>query len=276
MKGTPTRNRYSPVVIRGARLGLPTGEDLMENEEAALNGMPRGTDLPYDDGEPMESPWHRNEMYLLIDSLATHWKDRDDVFIGGNMFVYYSDKQEFNRDFRGPDFFVVKGVERDKNRASWISWDERGRLPDLIIELLSQSTKSIDRGEKKKLYCETFRVHEYFCYDPEEELLEGWRRMEGSRYEAIDVEPNGRMRSEALDLTLGIWEGRFIDLAARWLRFFSNGGKVVTTARELEATGRAREAAGRVKEVKARKAAEAKLEHLERELAALRKKRKNT
>ena len=246
----------------------------MEDEEAALKSMPRGFDLPYDDGEPMESPWHRNEMYLLIDSLAAHWKDRNDIYIGGNMFVYYSDIQEFNCDFRGPDFFVVKGVDRSKKRASWISWDEGGRLPDVIVELLSQSTRSIDRGEKKKLYTEIFRVHEYFCYDPEECRLEGWRRVGGTQYEAIPAEANGRMRSQALDLFLGIWQGRFIDIDDRWLRFFTASGKLVLTEKEVEATGREKERAKVLKESKARRAAEERMKTLERELAALKKKRK--
>src|SRR5829696_5118499 len=46
--------------------------------------------LPDNDGEPLESPWHFNAIALLKDTLAWHWRDRDDYFVGGNMFVYYN------------------------------------------------------------------------------------------------------------------------------------------------------------------------------------------
>jgi hypothetical protein len=50
---------------------------------------------------------------LWIISLKHHWRDngthrsreRQDYFVGGNMFIYYSRRQVRNRDFRGPDFF---------------------------------------------------------------------------------------------------------------------------------------------------------------------------
>ena len=47
-------------------------------------------DLPYDDGEPLESNWHRLQINLLGDALHQHWSERTDFFAGGNMFVYYS------------------------------------------------------------------------------------------------------------------------------------------------------------------------------------------
>lgn len=269
------RGRLSPVIVRGTPLGLPTGKDLLENGEAALRSMPRGADLPYGDGEPMESPWHLHQMVLLIDSLKAHWRDRDDFFCGGNMFLYFSDRQEFSRDFRGPDFFVVNGgVDRYRERLSWIAWEENGRLPDLIVELLSKTTKRIDRGEKRKLYCGKFRVHEYICYDPVDERLEGWRRQEGKRYTEIEPEANGRMWCEELQLYLGLWAGTIQDIRANWLRFFTRSGDLVLTDRELAVADRARVAAEAEAEAKARKAAEAELARLKRELASLKKKRK--
>ena len=281
------RNRYSPVIVRGAPLGLPTGKDLYADPEAALRSMPRGRDLPYDDGEPMESPWHLNQMVLLIDSLKTHWYDRDDFFCGGNMFLYFSDRQEFNRDFRGPDFFVVKGVDRYRDRVSWIAWEEGGRLPNVIIELLSEPTRKIDRGEKKVLYSTIFRTPEYFCYDPATDVIEGWRIQQGNSYQPVPAEPNGRISSKELELELGRWDGTIRDNRARWLRFFTRDGNLVLTRDEVaegkarDAEGKARDAEGKARdaeklaraEAKARKAAEAELERLKRQLAARKKKK---
>jgi hypothetical protein len=50
-------------------------------------------ELPYEDGEPLESSWHRLQINLLGDVLHQHWPERTDFFAGGNMFVYYSLEQ---------------------------------------------------------------------------------------------------------------------------------------------------------------------------------------
>ena len=84
--------------------------------------------LPYDDGIPMETPRHRFQMNLLIESLDVRWADRDDFYVGGNMFVYFSPDQVRSHDFRGPDLFVVLDVTR-RERKSWVVWQE-GKGPD--------------------------------------------------------------------------------------------------------------------------------------------------
>ena len=56
--------------------------------------IPPGEDeLPYSDGEPLESETHREQMQLLIETLNAHWATRDDFYCGGNMFVYFSETQ---------------------------------------------------------------------------------------------------------------------------------------------------------------------------------------
>ncbi len=64
-------------------------------------------ELPAEDGVPIESNWHRIEINLLIDSVHSLWRDRDDYFAGGNMFIYFSLEQIRRKNYRGPDFFVV-------------------------------------------------------------------------------------------------------------------------------------------------------------------------
>lgn len=217
---------------------LPTDRDLPSDEfgdSVALRSMPTGLDLPYDDGEPMESPWHRDAMILLIDSIGTYWADRTDFFVGGNMFVYFSSERVFHRDFRGPDFFVVKGVERGRRRVSWVAWEEGGRLPEVIVELISHTTAAVDRGPKKALYGDTFRTPEYFCYDPRTDLLEGWRRAAGTGYVPIPPEADGRMWCEQLGLFVGRWDGSYLETTGRLLRFFTRDGALVRTAAEIQA-----------------------------------------
>ncbi len=60
------------------------------------------------------------------------------------MFVYFDPQQSKKRNFRGPDFFVVKGVKDKKPRNSWVIWEEDFLSPDFVIELTSESTVNGD------------------------------------------------------------------------------------------------------------------------------------
>ncbi len=78
-----------------------------------------------DDGIPIENQYHRHQQQLLMESLHHHWRDRVDFFAGANMFVYFSRRQAENilrgdtKEYRGPDFFVVLGVDFHKRRTCW-------------------------------------------------------------------------------------------------------------------------------------------------------------
>lgn len=181
--------------------------------------------LPETDGEPLETPWHRSAINLLIDILTFYWRDRNDFFVGGNMFLYYS-LQMPQTVFKGPDFFFVEGVERHRPRESWIVWNEAGKYPDLIVELLSRTTAHTDRTTKKDLYERTFHTSEYFCFDPATNRLDGWRLVNG-RYQDIPANERGWLRSERLGLWLGIWEGEYLGERATWLRFYDSSGNLV-------------------------------------------------
>lgn len=131
-------------------------------------------DLPYDDGNKMESPWHFGNATLLIDNYVAARGGRfTDFFVGANMFVYYSMDQVRNRDYRGPDVFIVNDVDGARDRNYWAIWEEQGRYPDVIIELLSPSTEHVDLGVKKDLHERTFRTAEYICVAPNVERLMG-------------------------------------------------------------------------------------------------------
>lgn len=222
------------------------------------------TDLPYDDGVPMDSPWHRRQMNLLLDSIETHWAGRKDFYSGGDMFLYFSRKYAKNTDFRGPDVFVVKDVEHDRERKCWTTWEEDGRFPNLIVELMSETTKAIDLGEKKDLYERIFHTPEYFCYDPDDRSLSGWR-LATRKYVPIKADKNGRLWSEELELYLGPWDGEYLHRPGKWVRLFTKNGRLVSTDKETAAENAAREAARADQ-------AEAEVARLTRELAQARRK----
>ena len=141
------------------------------------------------DEPPMETELHLRQLMLLIQSLELLWKDRQDFYAFGNLTIYYSPNQRKSEYFRGPDFFVVLGVAR-KPRKSWVVWEEDGKYPHVIIDILSDSTAETDRGLKKEIYQETFRTPNYFWFDPTSLEFKGFQLMAG-KYEEIAANEQG-------------------------------------------------------------------------------------
>lgn len=183
--------------------------------------MPDTSQLLSDEPE-MESSIHYMQLLMLVTCLEWLWRDNEDFFIGANLTIYFSRQQLRNREFRGPDLFVVKGTQK-RPRNSWVVWEEDGRYPDLIIELLSDSTATTDRTVKKTLYQDRFRTPEYFWYKPESLEFEGFRLRE-NEYEAIAPNERGWRWSKVLGLYLGI--------EANQLRYFTPEGQKVPTPEE--------------------------------------------
>ena len=183
--------------------------------------MPDATQLESNEPE-MESTLHYAQLALLVTCLEWLWRDRQDFFVGANLTIYFSRQQLKNRDFRGPDFFLVQPTQL-KPRRSWVVWEEDGKYPDLIIELLSDSTADLDRTLKKNLYQDRFRTNEYFWFSPDTLELAGFRLM-GRAYEAIAPTSEGLLWSETLNLYLGVYEER--------LRYFHPDGQLALTPAE--------------------------------------------
>ncbi|MGH8001921.1 MAG: Uma2 family endonuclease [Brasilonema sp.] len=183
--------------------------------------MPDASRLLSDEPE-MESSLHYMQLLLLVSCLEWLWRDRNDFFIGANLTIYFSRQQLRNRDFRGPDFFLVKNTEK-RPRNSWVVWEEDGRYPDLIIELLSESTAKVDRTLKKNLYQSRFRTPEYFWFSPENLEFFGFELV-GNEYQEIAPNAQGWRWSQVLGLYLGV--------EADKLRYFTSEGDLVPTPEE--------------------------------------------
>jgi Uma2 family endonuclease len=170
----------------------------------------------------METYAHLQQMILLIKCLEWLWRERNDFFAAGNLTIYYSPRQRKSEYFRGPDFFVVLGVE-PKPRNSWVVWQEEGKYPHVIVEILSPSTADTDRGLKKQIYQDTFRTPDYFWFDPETLEFQGFHLVEG-QYQELQPNKRGWLWSQQLGLYLGIHQSQ--------LRFFTASGKLVSTPEE--------------------------------------------
>ena len=157
---------------------------------------------PESDDEPMgETQLHAAETMYLVSALDEHFRDEPDVYVWGDMFLYYVEGDP--RSVISPDVFAIKGVPK-KVRRIYKAWEEGGRLPCFVIEVTSDSTRTEDLIKKRALY-ERLGVEEYILYDPLGEYLDprllGLRLVHG-RYQPIPLEPDGSLVSWTMGVTL--------------------------------------------------------------------------
>jgi Uma2 family endonuclease len=182
--------------------------------------FPQGNILS--DEPPLETDLHLDQIILLLSCLKLLWESRNDFYAGGNLTIYYSQRQRKDEMFRGPDFFVVLNTER-KSRDSWVVWQEGNKYPNLIVELLSPSTAKIDRELKKDIYQNIFKTPDYFWFDPKNMEFAGFHLVNGV-YQAIPPNSQGWLWSQQLNLYLGVYQTK--------LRFFQPDGELVPTEKE--------------------------------------------
>ena len=224
---------------------------------------------PDSDGEPMaENDYQLTAMLDAISMLREWFGDREDVYAGGDMLMYY--RINDNETRVAPDVFVVFGTEKHK-RNSWIVWRE-GKAPDIVMELASGSTWRRDMREKRDIYAE-MGVIEYWRFDPSMNYfvppLVGERLGDGE-YTTIGLTTNndGILRGYSAVLGLDICvlpDGnlRFYEPASRqWLR---THGESEAALQASEAMLRETEAA-LGEETSAREAAELELRMMREEL----------
>ncbi len=263
---------------------VPVTDDATETPTPGVSTL---ADYPESDGKPMaETPWHMQAMADAISSLKEFFRDRSDVYVGGNMMMYYVEND--TRTSVSADVFVTFGVPKLPERGVWRTWVEGGKLADFVLEVTSHSTRRQDETRKKELY-EKLGVREYWQFDPDGDYLDP--RLKGRR-----LGPDGVYRPVVLEEREGA-EGALchasllgleLRLEAARLRLFNplRGGYLLTFEEKMEAlaaaeAARDREAlarrtaedardqearARRTAEVAAR-AAEARIAELERRLA---------
>jgi Uma2 family endonuclease len=153
-----------------------------------------------------ETEIHRQEITDLIEALAHFYRDRADVYVGGNLFLYNEEGTPVS--VVSPDVFVVQGVPKLPRRRSYKLWEE-GRAPSLVVEVSSSSTRLEDLGNKRALYA-WLGVEEYVLYDPLGEYLQPpikAYRLAGQDYQPLDNEADGSISSR-LGLTFRVEHDR--------------------------------------------------------------------
>ena len=125
-------------------------------------------DYPSSDGRPVAESDHQFiPLIYAADRLRQHFRHRDDVYVAGNLLIYY---EEGNPKARvAPDVFVVLGAAR-RMRMHYLLWEEP-KAPDFVLEITSRATRGEDQKLKRQLY-RRLGVREYWLYDPTADYLE--------------------------------------------------------------------------------------------------------
>ena len=242
-------------------------EMVAEPVEAPEADLP-DLEYPYSDGVAMsESDFQAWALINARHFLGTHFRERPDVYVSGNIFVYYNQANRFEKV--SPDILVAFGVER-RRRRSYRTWEE-GKAPDFVLEVLSPSTWKRDL-DKRRTYAR-LGVEEYFVFDPTgdfiQPMLQGYR-LDWGRYRPLPGLGPLAVRSRVLGLDLWVDEGR--DLRMRdpatgenlWSPEESEAGRRKAEGRAERAEARAERAETRAEKSEAsRREAEARAEKSE-------------
>ncbi|MGL6072633.1 MAG: Uma2 family endonuclease, partial [Fimbriiglobus sp.] len=100
------------------------------------------------------------------------------------------------------DCFIAFGVEK-KMRDLFKTWEEKA-TPTIVFEITSKTTKRQDQNKKLAVYRDTWKVKEYYLFDPLEDYLkpslQGFKRSRG-QLKPLDM-VDGKITSPSLQITL--------------------------------------------------------------------------
>jgi Uma2 family endonuclease len=200
-------------------------------------------DLPSEDPEEMGLPdeFHEFQPQLLRETFRSPEWPAASIFIGTDINLYYDARNPLWH--KRPDWFVVLGVQASTDlqdlRLSYVIWQE-SVSPFLVIELLSPGTEDEDLGRtlreigkpptKWEVYERLLRVPYYVVFDRYVNVLRAFK-LDGLRYQELSL-PEQKLWLEEIGLGLGVWQGQYVGVQGKWLRWYDPAGEWVPTPME--------------------------------------------
>jgi Uma2 family endonuclease len=128
---------------------------------------------PESDGQPMaENTLQLRWIVTLVGNLRALYRDRADVFVGGDQFWY---PVEGEPDIRtAPDVYVVFGRPKGE-RPSYQQWLEDEVPMTVVFEILSPGNSGAEMADKLAFY-DDYGAEEYYLFDPDGNRLHGYGR----------------------------------------------------------------------------------------------------
>jgi Uma2 family endonuclease len=128
---------------------------------------------PFCDGKPMaENTLQYRWITTIKGGMDVVFRDDPNVFIAGDMFWYPVRGETEIRT--APDTLIVFGRPKG-DRLSYLQWQEDDIPPQVVFEVTSPSNSTSEMAAKLDWY-EQYGVQEYYVYDPDRKILQGWIR----------------------------------------------------------------------------------------------------
>jgi Uma2 family endonuclease len=201
-----------------------------------LQHLPSTNELPCSDDTPVDNEDQNLLPNILLFLLKGIWSERTDWYFGVDMAVYHI--TGFNpRTPVVPDAFLSIGVDRrkgGKSRKSYAVWEEKGIVPILVLEMVSQTLRG-EYGEKMDIYAKLGVLY-YIVYNPEywqrnkHRSFEIYKLVEG-KYELQSGEPYWMPE---VGLGIGRCQLMFDNELQEQLAWFDEKGKRYLSAAEIE------------------------------------------
>ncbi len=126
-------------------------------------------EYPSSDGQPMAENTLQFEWIVTIkENLDAAIPD----FVAGDLLWYPIEGDPTTR--QAPDAMVALGRPKG-HRSSYRQWREGGVAPQVVFEVLSPGN-TLPEMERKRRFYERFGVQEYYIYDPDDRVLQGYLR----------------------------------------------------------------------------------------------------
>lgn len=195
--------------------------------------LPEVDQLVTEDGAPVDNVFSEKQQRLLTEPLHSAWAGPG----AGRPFVAMTNVGLFRAVHEPPlvpDAMLSLDVRLPadihmKAHRSYFLW-EYGKAPDVVVEVVSNREGGEDTV-KPPIYAAT-GVRYYVIYDPDQWLAPEKLRvfaLSGGTYRKY---PEPIWFAE-VGLGLRLWEGRYEDMDAVWLRWFDAEDRLVPTGREL-------------------------------------------
>ncbi len=145
-------------------------------------------------GTPNHNRINRNVVQLLTNQIDVSARDLELFFVDIRVVSHLTYK-----DYLYPDAFVVEGKPYfdDEQNDNLVS-------PRVIIEVLSDSTESFDRGDKFKSYRKISTLQEYILVNQKYACIEQFYRDETGKWVFGDVVSEGVFKLKNLPFELDI------------------------------------------------------------------------
>ena len=132
---------------------------------------------PCSDGQPIADSTIQYKLIVKIkEGCESLFKHDPNVFVAADLLWY--PVQGRTDISQAPDVMVIFGRAKG-DRRSYLQWREDNIAPQVAFEIRSHSDSQTKMNKKLSFY-NRYGVDEYYLYDPENNDLSGWQKIEGT------------------------------------------------------------------------------------------------